>query len=297
MTGGSSSKRDPALPIDPWAEQATRRDATARRRRRIRWMLAAGAAASIVAAVTLAYLARDGAGQDHDDAVASTTPASDDVVLPPTPESSEVVVVAVASTVETLENETLENASLVRLDEVWLLDRRDGTFQWGVTVQSTAAEDRGPITIGASLRGRDRAEVGRVDETIHEIAAGARVTIGGVVDDLDGEPTRLVVDVMVGDPMTEPAVAPDDLRILAVERRRTAEEGGDVVVGRIRSDAGTDVAGIRLVLLWRDEGGDVVAAVFHDVERVRSGVDARFEIPVGHLVGAEGPPGEVTWSH
>jgi hypothetical protein len=289
VAGGSPSNRDPALPIDPWVEQATRRDAAARRHR-IRWMLGAGAAASILAAVTLAYLARDGAGQDHDDAVASTTPASDDVVLPPTPASSDVV--TVAST-----DEKLENASLVRLDEVWLLDRLDGTFQWGVTVQSTAADDRGPITIGASLRDGDRAEVGRVDETIDELAAGARVTIGGVVDDLDGEPKRLVVDVMVGEPMTDPAMAPDDLRILAVERRRTAGGGGDVVVGRIRSGAGTDVAGIRLVLLWRDEGGDVVAAVFHDVERVRSGVDARFEIPVGHLVGADGPPGEVTWSH
>ena len=293
MAGGSPSKRDPALPIDPWAEQAMRRDAAARRHR-IRWIIGVAAAASIVAAVALAYLVRDGAGGDDDGAVTSTTPASNAVVLSPaptpTPTSSEVV--TVASTVE-----TLENASFVHLDEVWLLDRRDGTFQWGVTVQSTAGEDRGPITIGASLRDGDRAEVGRVDGTIDELAAGARVTVGGVVDDLDGEPTRLVVDVMVGEPMTEPAMAPDDLRILAVERRRTAGEEGDVVVGRIRSDVGTDVAGIRLVLIWRDEGGDVVAAVFHDVERIRPGVDARFEIPVGHLVGADGPPGEVTWSH
>ena len=291
MAAGSPSKRDPALPIDPWAEQAMRRDAAARRHR-IRWIIGVAAAASIVAAVALAYLVRDGAGQDDDDAVAPTTPASDEVVLPPTPTPTSSDVVIVAST-----DETLENESLVHLDEVWLLDRRDGTFQWGVTVQSTAGEDRGPITIGASLRDGDRDEVGRVDETIDELAAGARVTVGGVVDDLDGEPTRLVVDVMVGEPMTEPAMAPDDLRILAVERRRTAGEEGDVVVGRIRSDVGTDVAGIRLVLIWRDEGGDVVAAVFHDVERIRPGVDARFEIPVGHLVGADGPPGEVTWSH
>ncbi len=291
MAGGSPSKRDPALPVDPWAEQATRRDAAARRHR-IRWMIGAAAAASIVAAVALAYLVRDGAGADDDDAVAPTTPASDEVVLSPAPTPTSSEVVTVASTVE-----TLENASFVHLDEVWLLDRRDGTFQWGVTVQSTAGEDRGPITIGASLRDGARAEVGHVDETIDELAAGARVTVGGVVDDLGGEPTRLVVDVMVGEPMTEPAMAPDDLRILAVERRRTAGEGGDVVVGRIRSDVGTDVAGVRLVLLWRDEGGDVVAAVFHDVERIRPGVDARFEIPVGHLVGADGPPGEVTWSH
>lgn len=289
MAGGSSSKRDPALPLDPWAEQVERRAVAARRRRRWR-LIGAGVTASILVAVTLVYLARDGGGQDHDDAAPPTASASNDVVSPPVPATAGVVT-------DASNDGTLANASLARLDEVWLLDRRDGTFQWGVTVQSTAAEDRGPVTIQASLRDDDRIEVVGVDETIEELAAGARVTVGGVVDGLDGEPTRVVVDVVVGEPITAPAMGPDDLSILAVERRETSGEEADVVVGRIRSDAVADIGGIRLVLLWRDGSGDVVAAVFHDVERVRPGVDARFEIPVGHLVGADGPPGEVTWSH
>ena len=56
-----------------------------------------------------------------------------------------------------------------------------------------------------------------------------------------------------------------------------------------------DVVDIRLALVWRDELGDVEAVVFHDVERVRPGIDARFEVEISETLDVDGPPTEVSW--
>lgn len=191
-----------------------------------------------------------------------------------------------------------------QLDEVWLLDRQDGSYDWGLTVRSTADEDRGPFEIDASIRDPDRNEVVGVSGTIGELAAGAVASVGGTVAIDRGEPRTLAVDVTVGAPLSESALDVDDLRVVGLARRRAPAPvdpavpagGGEVIVGRLRSAVADDVVGVRLALLWRDAAGDVVAAIFHDVERVRPGVDARFEIPVGDRVAAEGLPSEVSWS-
>lgn len=194
-----------------------------------------------------------------------------------------------------------------QLDEVWLLDRQDGSYDWGLTVRSTADEDRGPFEIDASIRDPDRNEVVGVSGTIGELAAGAVASVGGTVAIDRGEPRTLAVDVTVGAPLSESALDVDDLRVVGLSRRRAPAPvasvdpavpagGGEVIVGRLRSAVADDVVGVRLALLWRDAAGDVVAAIFHDVERVRPGVDARFEIPVGDRVAAEGLPSEVSWS-
>jgi hypothetical protein len=187
----------------------------------------------------------------------------------------------------------------VRLDEVWLIDRGDGSYEWGSVISSRVPDDRGPVVITASFLGDDGTEVAQADERLRSLAGGADATVGGIVDDPDGIPQSLAVDVMVGDDVDGPTPHPDDLRILAVERRggRGSDGFPDVVVGRIRSSLDTDVVGIRLALVWRDDRGQVAAAVFHDVERVRPGVDARFEVPVDDRLGVDGPPVEVSWTH
>jgi hypothetical protein len=186
----------------------------------------------------------------------------------------------------------------VRLEEVWLIDRGDGRYEWGAVIISRVPDDRGPVVIRASFLGDDGTEVAHADEQLRSLAAGTGATVGGVVDDPAGIPRSLVVDVMAGDGLDDPAPQPDDLQILAVERRGDGGSDGrpDVVAGRLRSTLGTEVVEIRLALVWRDDRGQVVAAVFHDVERVRPGVDARFEVPVDDLLDVDGPPTEITWT-
>jgi len=280
--GAVSGPSDPphGLPVDPWAEQARRRDEAQRlRRRHATWI--GGAVALVLVVVVVAVVlavARRGAGPAS--APASVTPA--------------------ASTTEAAGPETTapprRPPTLARLDEVWLIDRLDGTYEWGLTVRSTADEDRGPLVIEASLRDDDRAEVARARDSIAELAAGAAATIGGVVTDPPGTPTRLAVDVTVGRPLDHPALGPDAIQVVALDRRGAAATGAEVIAGRLRSRVAVDVVGIRLALLWRDERGEVSAAVYHDVERVRPGIEAYFEIPVGEGAGGEGLPSDVSWS-
>jgi hypothetical protein len=268
-----------ALPVDHWAEQARRRAEADRRRRRRATMIAfvvltAAAAAGVVVLVALRQ-----SGPDDAPSAEGSSPTSE-ASVPATGTPSPVT----------------RPATLATLDEVWLVDRRDGTYEWGVTVRSTADDDRGPLEVEASLRDDDRVEVAQVGESIAELAAGAEATIGGVVADPPGVPTRLAVDVSVGRPLPRPALEPDAVEVVALSRRVDGSTGEDVVVGRLRSRVATDVEGIRLALLWRDDAGEVVTALYHDVDRVRPGVDARFEVPVGDRPDAEGLPADVSWS-
>jgi hypothetical protein len=285
MSGPPPSERDAALPPDPWAEQARRRDdLTRRRRRRWRWV---GGAGGIVIVVVLAIAAVPHLiGGD----------AADGPITPdPVPTSREVA----SASVPQATTGDARGADLAELDDVWLIDRGDGIYEWGLTMRSTAEVDRGPFRIDASLRDDERAEVGRVSDSVAELPAGGAATVGGVVDDVAGEPTRLVVDVEVGPPLSEPALPADALDIVAVARQEVASASGErseVITGRVRSTAATDVLDVRLALLWRDETGEVVAAVFHAVDRVRPGIDARFEIPIGEFAGVEGLPTDVSWS-
>ena len=96
-------------------------------------------------------------------------------------------------------------------------------------------------------------------------------------------PTRLEFDVSVGRPATEPGVA-------ALLDVRAVTREGDVVSGRVRSAASEEVTDVSIVFVWRAEDSDaVVASVIYAVERVRPGVDARFEVD---LAGEDVPDGE-----
>jgi hypothetical protein len=285
MSGPPPSDRDAALPPDPWAEQARRRDDLTRRRRRLGWWVA-GAGGIVLVVILAIVLVPRLIGGDSADGPITPDPAPTSRAQPSASDPQGTSVDA-------------RGADLAELDEVWLIDRGDGIYEWGLTMRSTAAVDRGPFRIDASLRDDERVEVGRVSDSVAELPAGGAASVGGVVDDLAGEPTRLVVDVEVGPPLSEPALPADTLDIVAVTREEVAGASGErseVITGRVRSTAAADVLDVRLALLWRDESGQVVAAVFHPVDRVRPGIDARFEIPIGEFAGAEGLPTDVSWS-
>jgi hypothetical protein len=268
---------------------------------------------AVVAVATVVWLAgRDGgASADEtapiDASVDETAPVDASAAVSAEPistvQTGETVQIVPTGQIGAIDPPTTEAgggvSALARLEEVWLLDRGDRTYDWGATIVSNAAEDRGPVTIVASLLDADSVEVSRVDGSIRSLAAGARATVGGVVDDSAGLPKRITVDVVVGDPLTEPAPRPDDLRTIAVERQGEGGSDGrpDLVVGRLRSGLDTELTDIRLTLVWRDENRRIVDSIFHDVERVRPGVDARFEVPVDERLAADGPPTEITWTH
>jgi hypothetical protein len=288
--------RDRSLPVDPWAEQAARRDASERRHR---WWRVGGAVALafVLVAVVAWFARREDPGSTADDTVVAvpSAPPVSNTALPgsdatrasdPDPEPNRDVVAP-------------DLQVLVELAEVWLLEHADGTFGWGAVVVSRAPEGGRPLTIEARLLDESGEEVATMDEQVRSLAAGASAVVGGVVADLDGVPQRVEIDVMVGDPPAEPTPSPDDLRIVAVERRGEgdADERADAVVGRLRSTRSSELAGVRLALVWRDDHNEVIGAVFYDIERVRPGVDARFEVPIDDRLRVSGPPTEVHWTH
>lgn len=187
---------------------------------------------------------------------------------------------------------------VVALEEVWLVDRGDGTFDWGVVVESVSGGDRGAIDVDAELLAADGAVVATDRQRLGALAAGSSVVVGGQVEGPVEPPRRVEVEVSAGEELAEPTQGPDALRVVALQRRRMPGGAPDdeAIVGRIRSTTDADLEDLRLALVWRDEAGDVVASRFHAVDRVRSDVEARFEVPIGDDPAAVGVP-EVRWSH
>lgn len=288
------STRDRSLPVDPWAEQAARRDAS---ERRLRWWRLGGAVALVVvlAAAVGWVVRREDPGPIAAEPVVtvpSSTPAGNNA--PPDSDSARV------SDMEPERDEVARDLQMpVELAEVWLLEHDDGTFGWGAVIVSPAPGDGKSLTVVARLLDESGDEVAAMDERVRSLAPGASAVVGGVVGDLDGVPQRVEIDVGVGDPAVEPPPSEDDLRIVAIERRGESDvdDRADVVVGRLRSTLPSELVGVRLALVWRDDRDEVIGAVFYDVERVRPGVDARFEVPVDDTLRVSGPPTEVRWTH
>lgn len=197
---------------------------------------------------------------------------------------------------------TVDPASLVELEQVWLLDRGDGSFDWGLIVEGVSDGDRRDVEVTVRLRDDDGDVVFTEETTIARLAAGQRAPVGGTVPEtLD--PVRIETDVSVGFPAVDDGTPVASLDVRAVERRVDPTsvggfgEGSEVVIGRLRATSAVDVDDVRLAAIWTDPlDGGVVAAVFRDVERVRPGVDARFELALDAPNIPDGPPTAVLWS-
>ncbi len=187
---------------------------------------------------------------------------------------------------------TLAPGAVVRLDEVWLLDRQDGTYDWGLIVTSTDDGDREGVAVSARLLDAAGEVVAAVDDRIGILPAGERAAVGGVVSDPGGTPTRIEADVAVGRRVAE--TERGRLEVVAVERRPDGRDGeGEVLTGRLSSTFADEVESVRVAAIWRGEDGAVVTAAFRDIERVRPRVEARFELPLDGLVVPDGLPADV----
>jgi len=259
---------------DPWDEQLKReeRHRDEQRRRRRRWLFPlAGIVA--VAVATLAVLLASGIADDR-----SAGP-------------SDAVTEPVRSTVvETTPPTTVAPDELVDVDRVWLIDRGDGVFDWGVSVRTPPqAPTRSGVVIDVRLIGDDDTLVEAARGEVDGIGPESEGAVTGRLIDPDDVPVRIEFDVAVGVESRDDAL--DD--VLAV---RALEREADLVRGRIRAESAGRIEGVTMVLLWLDDDGEVLAAVPQPVDRVRPDVDARFEIDLRDEVVPDGRPDAVVWT-
>lgn len=185
---------------------------------------------------------------------------------------------------------TIPPEQLVEVDQVWLIDRSDGVFDWGVSVRTPqGAPTRSGVVIDVRLIGEDDRVVHVASGEVNGIGPESIGAVAGRLTDDDGVPARIEFDVAVG-------VETNDRSLGDVLDIRGLERTTDSVRGRIRVEASTPIGDVTMVLLWFDEAGDVVAAVPKPVDQVRPDVDARFEIDLDGEVVPDGRPDAVVWT-
>jgi hypothetical protein len=268
---------------DHWTEELRRRELDRRDRRPVRRVVWAGVVAAVGAAIVVAAVAVSLLGSVD----GPTGRVARDLPPPPT------TTPAPASTVRPDE--------LVGVEEVWLLDRQDGSFDWGVIVVTPPGTER---RSGVEVTVRLVTAGGEVVHTATDVLDGVSATspgaLGGRVEGLDGVPARIEFDVSVGRPA-------DDASLGELLDVRAVEHGDGVLAGRVRSVATDDLTDLRLVLVWRSDGrseiagevvpeGEVIATVVRDVGRIRPDVEARFEVELDPVV-PDREPDDVYWAH
>lgn len=266
---------------DPWVEQA-RRDAAnraLRRRRRRRW-LAPIAAVLVLAAVAgvfalVAAFWADGGGGGAGDVASDEGSANVSTLT------------TVASPGESIP--TVSPEDLVAVDEVWLVDRGDGVFDWGVAVKTQpSAPARRDVAVTVRLLAADGEIVLSSTDSLGVIDADSPAAVAGRLVDPQESPVRIEFDVSVGEPSDSAALA-DLLDVRALER------DGDEMTGRIRSLASTDIGDLRVLFVWRDEDGAVVATAPLSIDVLRPNIDARFSVDLSEEVVPDGRPDSVFW--
>ena len=260
---------------DPWVEQA-RRDAVhreARRRRRRRWLvpLLVLVVLSLAAGVSAVLLRNRGRGNDA-------------VESPPVPPSVTSVVDSTIASIPTVAPE-----DLVAVDEVWLVDRGDGVFDWGVAVRTQPdAPSRRGVEVTVRLISADGEVVESVSEILGVIDDDAPAAVAGRLTEADDDPVRLEFDISVGEETDRPALA-DLFDVRALQR------DGDELTGRIRSSAASEIGDLQVLFVWHDEVGAVIATAPLEIDLLRPGVDARFVLDLTAEVVPDGRPDAVFW--
>jgi hypothetical protein len=197
--------------------------------------------------------------------------------------------VAPTTSTEALPEPIVAPGELVTVDEVWLVDRGSGVFDWGVVVSTPQfAPTRSGVEVEVRLIDADGGIVQEVSGIIDGIGHDAEGAVAGRLIDPETDPVRIEFDVLVGVRSADASLG-DLLEVRALDRN------DDALSGRIRSSAPDGLADLTMVLVWRDDVGDVVAAVPVAVDRVRPGVDARFVVDLLEEMVPEGRPDTVFW--
>ncbi len=258
---------------DPWIEQARREEAhrARRRRRRLRWLiplLVIAIGGAVVGAIVV--FAPDFGPERANDVVvpATVTTVVDTTVAPPP---------------------TVAPGDLVAVDEVWLVDRGDGVFDWGVAVRTQPdAPPRRDVEVTVRLLSAAGEVVSSVTDTLGVIDADAPAAVAGRMTEPADEPVRIEFDISVGEETQDVALA-DLLDIRALER------DGEELTGRIRSAASTEIEDLQVLFVWHDEAGAVIGTAPLEIEVLRPGVDARFALDLAEEILPDGRPDAVFW--
>lgn len=259
---------------DPWVEQSRRQaeHRAQRRRRRRRWLAPLVVLVVLSAGAAAGFLVNDAMVDRRADELVTSIETAPLTVSDDSPEP------------------TVPPDRLVVVDQVWLIDRGDGVFDWGVSVRTPAiAPTRSGVVIDVRLFDADDTVVEETSGVVDGIGPESTGTVAGRFADAAAMPVRLEFDVAVGVVSNDRALG-DLLSVRALERTSTA------LLGRIRSDVADPITDVTMVLLWSDEDGEVVAAVPVLVDRVRPAVDARFDIDLLDEVVPDGRPDSVVWT-
>lgn len=282
---------------DPWEEQR-RRAREHRRARRRRRLLIFGLPLGVllVAAAVVAVLVL--ADSDGGDEVATTDGSAD--TTSDTVDAAGVTTTSTAVTTTSVPTAPADPAPPTRpvdVTEVWLLDRGDGDFDWGLTVRVPEGGDaRSDVAVRVRLIDADDEVLQTIERSLEGVNDRGPTAVAGRFAEDDGIPVRLDFDVAVG-------VASDDPGLNDLLDTRAVEREDNELRGRIRSSALDDVTDVAMVLVWRDDeerdesgAAPIVDVVVYDIERLRPAVDARFEIDLTDLRTPDGLPDDVFWS-
>jgi hypothetical protein len=212
-------------------------------------------------------------------------------------------------------------ADLVRVDEAWLLDGENGTYDWGVSVVAVdPAQTRSNVVIDVRLiaaSGEVVATASRVVDGIDSDSSGLAI---GRVSDSDIAPVRLEFDVSVGVVSDDPAVDElievqsvardgDDLNVRVRVANSTGEtdssgvEAGDTVLGdtvlgdMVLGDTvlgDTISGGVVAFFVWRTDG-DVAAVAFQPVALAPAG-ETRITVDLAPFDVPDRLPDDVLWA-
>ena len=257
---------------DPWVEQA-RREAEhreLRQRERRRWLipLVVVVAVLIVGAVVAAAAEL---GSDRRDDVATSTTVTTVV---------DTTVVSVPA---------ISPEDLVAVDEVWLVDRGDAVFDWGVAVRTQPDEpSRRDVEVTVRLISARGEIVESVTDTLAVIDVDSPAAVAGRLSAPDDDPVRIEFDISVGEETQDIALA-DLLDVRALER------DGDELTGRVRSSAPTEIGDLRVLFIWHDPEGEVIGTAPLEIDLLRPGIDARFTLDLSDEVVPDGRPDSAVW--
>ncbi len=282
-----------ALHADAWAEQARRHErhrVEQRRRRRSIARRIAGASGVIGVAGLAVFVVFVTGGDvpeptiDTVRAEADAGDAADDGALGATPTSIDGSDTGGGADVVAADERT-ETAEVI---DVWLLDRGDGSFEWGAVLSSNADVVRGDLEVSMVAFDDDGLDVVAEQLTVPRLAPGRAAAVGGVFEADEGTPTRLEVTSTLG------SALPDEIgAVVALSDVRRVASGqidrDDRLVGTVELTAGTG-APVRLTAIWRDDGGDVIASVFDVVGPVDADEAVDFSLSLPRKLVPRGEP-------
>jgi hypothetical protein len=265
-----------ALRGNPWAEQARRHAAhlaerQARRRRRLLHF-------GVPAAVLLV-----GGG-----AVAAILIADDDSAGPA---SARATTIAPNTSVMSTTDPPVPAVDTASVDEVWLLDRGDGSYDWGAIVSSASDVAHRDLEVTVTMFDADGLEVFVDEIVIAQLVPDGLSVVGGEVEVDGAAPTRVEVTATLGRAAPDSAVA--TVALADVRRVSSGQVNrDDRLLGSIEVLDG-DPQAVRVAAVWRDDAGSVIASIFDVIEIDDAAQSTEFSLWLPRTIVPAGAPDEI----